>query len=220
VAVLAAASAAAVAVVALGGTGEQTAVVGASGLAVTAAGGGLKRSRRHRGHHRTSSAPSGPITAAEPAPGAVAATFPSVAPAVAVAMSAPPAPETSGLGWPPPAWTPPAEAAPGRSPLGWPVTTGVSETPAATVTSPSLFLVPPPDPMTDTVPHPVVKLFPLADLEPDVAAGTIDEQVYAAIDAERRLTEAAALASGRHASTKPIDAAAPRAATYRSRHSA
>ena len=85
---------------------------------------------------------------------------------------------------------------------------------------PALFLVPPPDPMTDTVPHPVVKLFPLADLEPDRAAGSIDERVYAAIDEERRLAEAAALASGRHASSTPYDAAAPRRTSYRSRHSA
>jgi hypothetical protein len=89
-----------------------------------------------------------------------------------------------------------------------------------TGSAPSLFLVPPPDPMVDTVPHPVVKLFPLADLEPELAAGTIDERVYAAIDEERRLAEAVALASGRHASATPFDAAVPRSATYRSRHSA
>jgi hypothetical protein len=77
-----------------------------------------------------------------------------------------------------------------------------------------------PDPMVDTVPHPVVKLFPLAALEPDRAAGSIDDRVYAAFDAERRHLDAAALAGGRHASEQPTDAAAPRSASYRSKHSA
>ncbi len=90
--------------------------------------------------------------------------------------------------------------------------------------APSLVLLPAVpngvEEMTDTVPHPVVKLFPLAHLEPELAAGAIDERVYAAIDEERRQAEASALASGRHASAKPIDAAVPRSATYRSRHSA
>jgi hypothetical protein len=70
------------------------------------------------------------------------------------------------------------------------------------------------------VPHPVVKLFPLAQLEPELAAGTIDERVYAAIDEERRQAQASALASGRHASASPTDAALPRDARYTSRHSA
>ena len=90
--------------------------------------------------------------------------------------------------------------------------------------APSLVLVPSPPPgaeqMTDTVPHPVVKLFPLAQLEPELAAGTIDERVYAAIDEERRQAQASALASGRHASASPTDAALPRDARYSSRHSA
>ena len=74
--------------------------------------------------------------------------------------------------------------------------------------------------MVDTVPHPVVKLFPLAALEPDLAGGSIDDRVYAAFDAERRHLDAAALAGGRHASDRPIDAAAPRSTSYRSKHSA
>jgi hypothetical protein len=76
------------------------------------------------------------------------------------------------------------------------------------------------DPMVDTVPHPVVKLFPLAGLEPDLAGGSIDDRVFAAFDAERRHLDAAALANGRHAATTPTDAAAPRNAAYRSKHSA
>jgi hypothetical protein len=167
----------AVAGVALRGGADETAVTGAAGVAVTAAGGGLARGRRHRGEHR-------------------AASYVATAPAEPALGSG-----TAGVATPSAAtaWTPPA-------------------------TAPSLVLVPalPPgaEEMTDTVPHPVVKLFPLADLEPELAAGTIDERVYAAIDEERRLAQATALASGRHASPSPTDAALPRDATYSSRHSA
>jgi len=66
----------------------------------------------------------------------------------------------------------------------------------------------------------VVKLFPLAMLEPELAAGSIDDRVFAAFDAERRHLDAAALAGGKHASSKPTDAAAQRNAAYRSKHSA
>jgi hypothetical protein len=145
-------------------------------------------------------------------------------PAVAAAMSTPPvpattspAPNTAPITAPITAWAPPAA---GTIDLRWPAP---AEAPA-----PSLFVVPASsaaddwaaDPMVDTVPHPVVKLFPLAGLEPDLAGGSIDDRVFAAFDAERRHLDAAALANGRHAATTPTDAAAPRNAAYRSKHSA
>jgi hypothetical protein len=89
---------------------------------------------------------------------------------------------------------------------------------------PALYAVPSlasrPDAMVDTVEHPVVKLFPMAHLEPELAAGTIDERVYAALDAEREASVTAALARGRHASTAPAADANHRDTSYRSRHSA
>jgi hypothetical protein len=218
VAVLAAVSAVAVAGVALRGSGDQTAATGASGAALTLAGGGVKRSRRHRGEHRVAN-PSGaaavqPVepfapfesfesgSSAGASAGAGAAGEPSAVPAapssLEVAMSTPPAPAFAA------------------GPVG-PIAAEPAPAGAA------LFLLPPPaepDPMVDTVPHPVVKLFPLANLEPDRASGAIDERVYAAIDAERVQAEAAALANGRHASSRPLDAARPRDVAYRSRHSA
>jgi hypothetical protein len=167
----------AVAGVALRGSADETAVTGAAGLAVTAAGGGVARGRRHRGEHRAAS-----YVATSPAEPAVGAE--------------------------------PATAAQPTAPTAW----------APAASAPSLVLVPSLRPgteaMTDTVPHSVVKLFPLAQLEPELAAGTIDERVYAAIDEERRQAQATALASGRHASPSPTDAALPRDATYSSRHSA
>ena len=185
---------------ALRGSADEATAVGASGAALTVAGGGIVYARRHRGGHRlvasrkNRAAP--PVTELG-SDVAIESTADVVQPAVVAAMSTPPAPRADGVQWAPPAWAPPAQE-PG----------------------PALFLVPAPDPMVDTVPHPVVKLFPLAELEPDRAAGTIDERVYAAIDEERRLAEAAALASGRHASSTPYDAAVPRRTSYRSRHSA
>jgi hypothetical protein len=149
-------------------------------------------------------------------------------PAVAVAMSAPPLP-----GVPMSSWAPPT--LPLALPLARPIDLPIDlRQDSPTGLAPSLFLVPEapvhpassadpswqPDPMVDTVPHPVVKLFPLAGLEPDLAAGSIDDRVYAAFDAERRHLEAAAMAGGKHASDQPIDAAAPRSTSYRSRHSA
>jgi hypothetical protein len=146
-------------------------------------------------------------------------------PSVAVAMSTPPVPvgtilESDNHG----AWTAPAWWAP---PLPAPIAPErVLDLRDPAV--PALFVVPEPapdqddeiDPMVDTVPHPVVKLFPLDTLEPDRAAGSIDDRVYAAFDAERRHLQAAALAGGRHAADHPTDAAAPRNTSYRSRHSA
>lgn len=183
-AVLAAASAVAVAGVALRGSADEATVTGAAGVAVTAAGGGVALGRRHRGEHRVGSYVAGSSAAGAPAEPLVRD------------------PEQ------------PAAADRAAGPAPW----------ASPSSVPSLVLVPAPEAgaeeMTDTVPHPVVKLFPLAHLEPDLAAGTIDERVYAAIDEERRQAEASALASGRHASANPTDAAAPRTLTYRSRHSA
>ncbi|MDP9219304.1 MAG: hypothetical protein M3P23_02055 [Actinomycetota bacterium] len=215
VAVLAAASAVGVVGAALRGTGTDAAAVGAAGAAVTLSGGGITRARRHRGHHRVSSA--NPPTMA-------LSTDALLQPAVAVAMSAPPLP-----GVPMSSWAPPA--LPLALPLARPIDLRQD---SPTGLAPSLFIVPDamvqpassadpswqPDPMVDTVPHPVVKLFPLAGLEPDLAAGSIDDRVYAAFDAERRHLEAAAMAGGKHASHQPTDAAAPRSTSYRSRHSA
>ncbi len=182
---------------ALQGTAAQTAGAGAGGATVTLAAGVVGWARRHRAAHRA-----GPVAEVEPleSPGETPRELPTIQPAVVAAMSAPPLPSV-----PSSAWAPPSVA-------------------------PSLFLVPQPsssadpdwepDPMEDTVPHPVVKLFPLGGLEPDLAAGSIDERVYAAFDAERQLVEAARLAGGRHASEAPTDTAVPRNASYRSRHSA
>jgi hypothetical protein len=202
VAVLAAASAVGVVTAALQGDGGQTAAAGALGAAATASGGGVARARRHRGHHR--------VLTAHPPP--MSTTIDEqLQPAVAVAMSAPPVPADTTLSADDPAawslsspWTPPAGDT-------WPPL--------------SLVRTPEPgeddiDPMVDTVPHPVVKLFPLAVLEPDRAAGTIDDRVYAAFEAERRHAQTAALAGGRHAAKDPAAAASPRDPSYRSRHSA
>jgi hypothetical protein len=213
----------AVAGVALRGSAGEAAATGASGAALTVAGGGVVVARRHRGLHRLvasrkdRAAP--PVTELEPV-----LDGETVQPAVATAMSLPPVPPPDGVQGAPPAWAAPAWAPPtAATPLS-PAAALAGATTGSGVGgpefAPSLFLVPQPDPMVDTVPHPVVKLFPLADLEPDRAAGTIDERVYAAIDEERRLAQAAALASGRHASSTPYDAAAPRRISYRSRHSA
>lgn len=214
---MAAASAVGVASAALRGTGSDTAAAGAAGAALTLTGGGVARARRHRGHHR--------VASAHP-PAMTPLTDAQLQPAVAVAMSTPPAPVQAVSAGPITAepitsWAPPA---PHAIDLRW-------APPAAAV--PSLFLVPQgpaedapdepewaPDPMVDTVPHPVVKLFPLAMLEPDLAGGSIDDRVFAAFDAERRHLDAAALAGGRHASSTPTNAAAPRTAAYRSKHSA
>lgn len=216
VAVLAAASAAAVAGVALRGSNGEAVATGASGAALTVAGGGIRQARRRRGSHRLFAARKdrGAPPVADLAP-----TVADLAPAVAVAMSTPPAPRSPEARWSPPQqWDPPAWQPLAPAELADPDSRSPAEA------APSLFIVPRPgpdlDPMVDTVPHPVVKLFPLADLEPDLAAGSIDERVYAAIDEERRLAEAAALASGRHASSLPLDAARPRGTAYRSRHSA
>jgi hypothetical protein len=224
VAVLAAASAVGLVTVALQGTGAETAATGAAGAAATLTGGGAARSRRHRGHHRVSSANPPPMSLTTDA---------QLQPSVAVAMSAPPLPSGTILesdndgAWSAPAWWAPplpAAIAPERVlDLREPV-------------APALFVVPqladetidqpigPPegeiDPMVDTVPHPVVKLFPLDGLEVERDAGSIDDRVYAAFDAERRHLEAAALANGRHAADHPTDAAKPRSTSYRSRHSA
>lgn len=220
VAFLAAASAVAVAGVALGGTGGETAATGASGAALTVAGGGIRQARKHRGSHRLVAArkdrgapPVADLETVVPDP----TLQPAAGSALAAAMSTPPAPRSPEVRWAAPqTWAPPA-----WSPV---LATAEASTESGAVAmaekAPALFLVPAPDPMVDTVPHPVVKLFPLADLEPDRAAGSIDERVYAAIDEERRLAEAAALASGRHASSTPTDAARPRGTAYRSRHSA
>lgn len=226
VAVLAAASAAGVVTAALQGSGDQTAAAGALGAAATLTGGGVARSRAHRGHHRVASANPPPMSLL---------TDEQLQPAVAVAMSLPPLPVGTSLGSPSAAtlsaddvaawsassfWTPPE--GPRMVPPVGPVMLrdGDAGTPW-----PPLSLVRVPldpdeddiDPMVDTVPHPVVKLFPLAVLEPDRAAGSIDDRVYAAFETERRHAQAAAMA-GRHVASGP--AGAPRNPAYKSRHSA
>jgi hypothetical protein len=216
VALLAAASAIGVAGAALLGTAPLTGEVGGGGVAATLAAAGLKHLRRHRASHRLAHAPATSTIGLEtPFATLLGPADTGLQPAVAVAMSAPPAPPA----FPVPsisinAWAPPASHSidlRDHHPAGL---------------APSLFLVPnpveawTPDPMVDTVPHPVVKLFPLAELEPELAAGSIDERVYAAFDAERMEYNAAQMAGGRHASSAPTDAAAPRLASYRSRHSA
>jgi hypothetical protein len=217
VAVLAAASAVGVITAALQGTGGETAAAGAAGAAATLTGGGVARARRHRGYHRVSSANPPPMSLATDA---------QLQPSIVVAMSTPPLPVGTVLevheesAWTAPAWwAPPLPAAP--------VPEHILDLRDPAV--PALFVVPKPpdrddedeiDPMVDTVPHPVVKLFPLDTLELDRAAGSIDDRVYAAFDAERRHLQAAALAGGRHAADHPTDAAAPRNTSYRSRHSA
>jgi hypothetical protein len=226
VAVLAAASAVGVVTVALQGTGSETAAMATAGAAATLTGGGVARSRRHRGHHR--------VTSANPPPMSLT-TDAQLQPSVIVAMSTPPVPAGTvleagdGGAWTAPAWWAPPMASPLAGPHSSNRVLDLRD-PAV----PALFVVPQPapdedadsnidrdiDPMVDTVPHPVVKLFPLATLEPDRAAGSIDDRVYAAFDAERRHLQAAALAGGRHAALHPTDAAAPRDTSYKSRHSA
>jgi hypothetical protein len=221
VAVLAAASAVGLVTVALQGTGTETAAAAAAGGMATLTGGTVARSRRHRGHHRVSSAHPPPMSLTADA---------QLQPSVAVAMSVPPLPadtilESDNDG----AWSAPAWWAPPLPQSITPERVLDLRDPAV----PALFVVPQAlsqpepqpaegdvDPMVDTVPHPVVKLFPLGGLEVDRAAGSIDDRVYAAFDAERRHLQAAALAGGRHASEHPTDAAKPRSASYRSRHSA
>jgi hypothetical protein len=227
VAILAAASAAGVMTVALQGTGSETAAAGAAGAAGTLTGGGVARARRHRGHHRVSSANPPPMSLVTDA---------QLQPSVVVAMSTPPLPagtilqangDSADRASTAPAWWAP----PLTSPLAGPhAPHHVLDLRDPAV--PALFVVPQPppdddddsdpeiDPMVDTVPHPVIKLFPLEALELDRAAGSIDDRVFAAFDAERRHLQAAALAGGRHAADHPTDAAAPRTTSYRSRHSA
>jgi hypothetical protein len=218
VALLAAASAAGVAGAALGGSGTLTAETGGGGAVVTLAAAGIARLRRHRASHRLAHASATTAAGAESPFGIFAPSVPEQR-AVEIAMSAPPAP--------PAPMSVPAIALTNISSWAPPTTAAIDlrdQTPASV--APSLFLVPEPapawvpDPMVDTVPHPVVKLFPLAELEPELASGSIDERVYAAFDAERMQCNAAQLAGGKHASTKPTDAAAPRNVSYRSRHSA
>ncbi|MFL6100039.1 MAG: hypothetical protein ACJ71T_08820 [Actinomycetales bacterium] len=228
VAVLAAASAAGVVTAALQGSGDQTAAAGALGAAATLTGGGVARGRAHRGHHR--------VLSANPPPMSLL-TDEQLQPAVALAMSLPPLPAGTSLGsltgssltaddvsaWSATSyWTPPE-----GSRLVPPVGPVMLRDGDAGTPWPPLSLVRLPvepdeddiDPMVDTVPHPVVKLFPLSVLEPDRAAGSIDDRVYAAFEAERRHAQAAAMA-GRHAAAQPADAAAPRDPAYKSRHSA
>ena len=218
VAVLAAASALGVASAALRGTGTDTAAAGAAGAALTLSGGGVARARRHRGHHRVASANPPAMTLQTDA------QLQPVRPAIAVAMSTPPLPAEAITSWGPPAaqtidlrWAAPVAAAPSLFlvPQGAIASADGGITPASSADADWE-----PDPMVDTVPHPVVKLFPLSALEPDLASGSIDDRVFAAFDAERRHLDAAALAGGRHASPKPTDAASPRNAAYRSKHSA
>ena len=64
------------------------------------------------------------------------------------------------------------------------------------------------DPLVDTVPHPVIKLFPLPVAEP-AASPSADEAVFADVDAAREQQATAELAAG---SPAPSD--------YRGRHSA
>jgi hypothetical protein len=229
VAILAAASAGGVAEATLQGGQTQTAAAGAGGAVVTLSAGVIAWARRHRGTHRVDPATvrgaAGSTSSQSPAsaqtPQIIARPGFALGPdSVAAAMSAPPVPVQPAM-----SWAPPATVAPSLFlvPRIQPVQPVQPTQPAATMrpfaqgAESSAWV---PDPMVDTVPHPVVKLFPLAALEPDRAAGTIDDRVYAAIDAERELAEAARLAGGRHASAAPTDAAAPRSASYRSRHSA
>jgi hypothetical protein len=77
-----------------------------------------------------------------------------------------------------------------------------SVAPAGRSVAPWLRVVPAPpqpDQLADTLPHPVVTLFPLAQDEPDGAspdesAGTAEEQVFSLVDAERERTATSALA--------------------------
>jgi hypothetical protein len=221
VAVLAAASAGGLVTVALQGTGTETAAAGAAGGLATLTGGTVVGSRRHRGHHRVSSAHPPPMSLMTDA---------QLQPSVAAAMSTPPLPagailESDNHGaWSAPAWWAPPlprPIAPERVlDLRDPAVPALFVVPQAQPEPAAGDIDPMVDPMVDTVPHPVVKLFPLGGLEVDRAAGSIDDRVYAAFDAERRHLQAAALAGGRHASEHPTDAAKPRSASYRSRHSA
>jgi hypothetical protein len=223
VAILAAVSAGGVAEAALQGSQTQTAAAGAGGAVVTLSAGVIAWARRHRGDHRadrataagspSSRSPAIPQIAARPA-------LPLTHDSVAAAMSAPPVPVQPAMAWAPPApMGPSLFLVPRIQPVQTvqPLQNTATTRPFAQGADSAAWA---PDPMVDTVPHPVVKLFPLAALEPDRAAGTIDDRVYAAIDAERQQVEAVRLAGGRHASAAPTDAAAPRSASYRSRHSA
>ena len=64
------------------------------------------------------------------------------------------------------------------------------------------------DPLVDTVPHPVVKLFPLPVAEPSVVGAT-EDAVFADVDEAREEQVTAELAAGD-----------PASATYRGRHTA
>jgi hypothetical protein len=74
---------------------------------------------------------------------------------------------------------------------------------------------PQPDPLADTLPHPVVALFPLSQPpaaptapESTAAADSAEDKVFALVDAERERTATAELAGG--ADVRP----------YRARHTA
>lgn len=195
VALVAAAGCVGVADAALQGTANAAGAGGGSAVIAAGAVGLVVRNRRHRGGHRQE------IRLAEPTGIQLAPhttplqhQFPVTAPAPVTAASEP-------------IWlTRPPEPAIGAN------LAAVPDLPP-----------PSPDSMTDTVPHPVVKLFPMRELEPELAAGSMDERVFAALDAERDAATDAALARGRHASatrTAAGDAARAEDLTYRSRHSA
>jgi hypothetical protein len=57
-------------------------------------------------------------------------------------------------------------------------------------------VAPSPDPLVDTVPHPVVRLFPMPVAEPVVAVRTAADAVFAQVDAERERRVTAELAEG------------------------
>lgn len=95
-------------------------------------------------------------------------------------------------------------------------TVGAPEAPAPLMLASGtrLAVVPVPhsaDPLVDTVPHPVVKLFPLPVAEPLVGGSTSDAEaaVFADVDQAREEQVTAELAAGDPASS-----------TYRGRHTA
>ncbi len=206
---LAAASAVGVAAAALRGTGTDTTAAGAAGAAFTLTGGGIARAKRHRGHHRTSSA--------NP-PTMDLRTDALLQPAVAAAMSTPPVPATPIIA-PITSWAcagrrhdRPALARPPPRPRRHPRCSSYRPARPRTTGRRTPWSTPCRTPWSSCSRWPA--------LEPDLAGGSIDDRVFAAFDAERRHLDAAALANGRHAATTPTDAAAPRNAAYRSKHSA
>jgi hypothetical protein len=105
----------------------------------------------------------------------------------------------------------PAGVSAPRTPGEAPAVTPAAPAPVTLASGTRLAVVPvahSADPLVDTVPHPVIKLFPLPVAEPSVVGAT-EDAVFADVDQAREEQVTAELAAGD-----------PASATYRGRHTA